>query len=71
MKAQKISLWYDKEADYLEINLKKSKETYFDEKKKDFAEIKDTKTHEVVGYAFFNVIKQKKKERTILISTNS
>ena len=47
---KKINIWYDKEGDYLEITLKKCKETYFNENKKDFAEIKDTKTQETVDY---------------------
>lgn len=43
MKNKKISIWYDEEGDYLEINLKKSKNTNFNEIKKDFAEIIDKK----------------------------
>ena len=65
MKQNKISIWYDQEGDYLEITLKKSKETYFDERKKDFAEIKDTKTQKIVGYAICNFLKKKNKELTI------
>ena len=61
MKSQKISIWYDEEGDYLEINLKKSKNTHFNEIKKDFAEIIDQKTKKVIGYAVFNFTKRKDK----------
>ena len=54
---QKLSLWYDKEGDYLEVTLKRSTDTYFQEVKKDYALIIDTKTKTVVGYAVFNFIK--------------
>jgi len=54
----KIYIWYDKESNYLEINLKKSKNTYFDEIKKDFARILETKTNKIVGYAVFNFTKK-------------
>lgn len=61
MKNQKISIWYDEEGDYLEINLKKSKDTYFNEVKKDYAEIIDKKTNKIIGYAVFNFTKRKEK----------
>ena len=67
MKQTKISISYDKDGDYLEVNLKKCKETYFDEKEKNFAEIKDTKTHQIVGYAIFNFLKQNKRELSLAI----
>lgn len=67
MKQNKMKLWYDKEGDYLEITLKKCKDTYFDETKKDFAEIKDIKTHQIVGYAIFNFLKRKNKELSLSI----
>ncbi len=53
----KIHIWYDEEGDYLEINLKKCKDTYFNETRKDFSEIIDKKTENIVGYAIFNFIK--------------
>ena len=38
---------YDEEGDYLEITLKKSKDTYFNELKKDCAQIIDQKSGEI------------------------
>ena len=61
MKQNKLSIWYDKEGDYLEVNMKKCKETYFHEIKKDYAEIIEIKTQKIVGYAFFNFMKRKNK----------
>lgn len=61
MKDKKISIWFDEEGDFLEINLKKSKDTYFNQKKKDFCEIIDKKTGEIVGYVIFNFTKRKEK----------
>lgn len=61
MKKQKISIWYNEEGDYLEINLKKSKNTHFNEIKKDFVEIIDEETSKIIGYAVFNFTKKKDK----------
>ncbi len=61
MKKRKVMVWYDEEGDYMEIMLKKSKETYFDEVKKDVAKIIDKKTGGVIGYAIFNFTKRKEK----------
>ena len=58
---QSLKLWYDKEGDYLELTLQKSSDTYFNEIKKDFAQIIDTKTKKIVGYAVFNFMKRKNK----------
>jgi len=69
MKKNKISLWYDKDGDYLEITLRKSKDTYFNEIKKDFAEIIDMQTKEIIGYAVFNFMKQKRKQINLEIPT--
>ncbi len=66
---QKIKILYDEEGDYLEINLRKTKDTYFDEIKKDFARILETKTNKIVGYAVFNFTKQKNKPIEIEIPT--
>ena len=54
----KIKVYYDKKGDYLEINLKKCKNTYFDEVKKDFSKIIETKTGNIVGYTLFNFTKK-------------
>ena len=59
MKGKKIKIWYDEEGDYLEINLKKSQDTYFNEIKEDFFEILDEKTGEIIGYAIINFTKRK------------
>ena len=61
MKNQKMSIWYNEEGDYLEINLKKSKDTYFNEVQKDYAEIIDKKTNKIIGYAVFNFTKKRNK----------
>lgn len=58
---KKIHIWYDEEGDHLEINIKKSKDTYFNELKKDYFEIIDKKTNKIVGYAIFNFTKRKEK----------
>ena len=59
MKNKKMIIYYDEEGDYLEITLKKSKDTYFNELKKDCAQIIDQKSGEIVGYAVFNFRKRK------------
>ena len=61
MKNKNFSIWYDEEGDYLEVTFKKSKDTYFNELKKDYAEIIDLKTKERVGYAIFNFTKGENK----------
>ena len=61
MRKSKISLWYDEDGDYLEVLLKKSKETYFNEVRKDYSEIIDKKTNRVIGFAIFNFTKRKGK----------
>ncbi len=57
----KIKIWYNEEADYLEILLKKCKDTYFDETEKDYAEIRETTTNNLIGFAIFNFTKRKNK----------
>ena len=61
-----ISVWYDKEGDYLELTLKKSKDTYFDEIRKDIAKIIDKRSNKVVGYAVFNFTKKKQQEKELI-----
>ena len=61
MANNKISIWHDDEGDYLEVNIKKSKDTYFNEVKKDLSEIIDKKTKKVVGCTVFNFTKTKHK----------
>ena len=55
----KISIWYNEEGDYLEINLKKCKDSYFNEVKKNYMEIIDKETGKIAGYALFNFTKRK------------
>jgi len=45
----------------MEITLRKCKNTYFNEIKKDCAEIINKKTEKVVGYVIFNFTKRKEK----------
>ena len=70
MKKNKIFLWYDEEGDYLELILKKSKDTYFNEIKKDCAEIIDKDSGRIVGYAVFNFSKRKNKFVDLQIPVN-
>ena len=58
MKKDKLSVWYDKEGDYLEITLRKSKDSYFNEVKKDCANIIDKKSGKIIGCAIFNFAKR-------------
>ena len=57
----KLTLWYDEEADYLELTFKKSKDSYFNELQKDCFEIKETTTDEIIGFAIFNFTHRKEK----------
>jgi len=61
MKRKKIKIWYDEEGDYLEINLKKCKDSYFKEVKKNYMKIINKETGEIAGYAIFNFTKRKER----------
>ena len=50
MAEEKVKVWYDKEADYLEVNFK-SKEGYFKETGKDAVMEKVDKEGNVIGFS--------------------
>ncbi len=55
---KEISMFYDKEADILEITLGEPSASYFDEVDDDLFEAHDKKTNELKGYKVFNFLKR-------------
>ena len=51
---KEIVVWFDKEGDYLEIAFGEPKRGYFKEVKGDVLQRVDSKTGEVLGFAFIN-----------------
>lgn len=62
---KKLSIWYDKEGDFLEIIYKPCSDAIFREFKKDHMQIIDRKTGNIIGYAVFNFTYHKRKEKFI------
>jgi uncharacterized protein YuzE len=60
MKNQQIHIYYDKEADYLEIRLGEATESYYKKIAPDTFIRIDEKTGEIRGYAIFNTKKTEK-----------
>ena len=58
MKQKKLELYYDAEADILEINIGEPSPCYFDEVDDDLFEAHDEKTNELKGYKILNFIKR-------------
>ncbi len=53
-----MNIFYDKEADILEITMGEPVDCYFDEIDDDLFEAHDKKTHKLKGYKVFNFIKR-------------
>ncbi len=53
-----LSIYYDKEADLLEIRIGEPTECYFDDVGDDVFERRDEKTNELKGFAIFNFKKR-------------
>ena len=62
MKQNNLGIYYDTEADILEIFIGESTACYFDEIEDDFFEGRDEKTGELKGYKIFNLTKRKETE---------
>ncbi len=58
MKQKKLELYYDMEADILEITIGEPSSCYFDEVGDDLFEAHDEKTGELKGYKVFNFLKR-------------
>ena len=54
---KEISVWFDREGDYLEITFGKPKRGYFKEVEEDLLQRVDSETGEVLGFAFINFTK--------------
>lgn len=55
---EEINMFYNKEADILEITIGEPVDCYFDEVDDDLFEAHDKKTHKLKGYKVFNFIKR-------------
>jgi len=55
---KEITVWFDKEGDYLEITFGEPRKGYFKEIKDDVLQRIDSKTGETLGFAFINFSKQ-------------
>ena len=62
MKQQKLNLYYDTEADILELIIGEPSSCIFEEIGDDLFEARDEKTNELKGYKIFNLSKRKKQE---------
>jgi len=58
MKQEKLDLFYDTEADILEITIGEPTPCVFDEIEDDLFEARDEKTGELKGYKIFNFLKR-------------
>ncbi len=56
-----MHIHWDSEADHLEVSFQKSPSSYYEDLGDDIFQRKDEKTGKILGYAFFNVQKRKKK----------
>ena len=54
---KEISVWFDKEGDYLEVTFGKPRRGYFKEIKDDVLQRIDSKTGKTLGFAFINFSK--------------
>ena len=54
---KEISVWFDKEGDYLEITFGKPRKGYFKEIKDDVLQRIDSNTGKALGFAFINFSK--------------
>lgn len=58
MKDKRMDIYYDKEADILEITIGEASSCYFDEVDDDLFEAHDERTDELKGYKVFNFLKR-------------
>ncbi len=58
MNKKKLEIYYDQEADVLEITMGEPSPCYFDEVEDDLFEGHDEKTGELKGYKVFNFLKR-------------
>lgn len=58
MKKENLNIYYDAEADILEVQIGEPTESYFDEIDDDLFEGHDEKTGELKGYKIFNFTKR-------------
>ncbi|PIN90032.1 hypothetical protein COU57_04945 [Candidatus Pacearchaeota archaeon CG10_big_fil_rev_8_21_14_0_10_32_14] len=58
MNNKKLDIYYDIEADILEITIGESSSCIFDEVDDDLYEARDEKTNELKGYKIFNFLKR-------------
>lgn len=58
MKQEKLELYYDTEADILEITIGEPSSCYFDEVGNDVFEAHDENTDKLKGYKIFNFLKR-------------
>ncbi|MBI2449594.1 hypothetical protein HYV49_04835 [Candidatus Pacearchaeota archaeon] len=65
MRAQNFEIYYDKEADVLEIMIGNPTPSYFDEVDDDIFEGRDIQTKELKGFKIFNFIKKGSKLKDI------
>jgi len=65
MKEKNLEIYYDAEADILEIMIGEPTPSYFDETEDDIFEGRDEKTGELKGFKIFNFIKKGKNIRDI------
>lgn len=61
----KINIYFDEEGDFLEVGFGEPRQSYGEYLGDDTFEMRDRKTDEVIGYAFHNVSKRKKKPHSI------
>jgi len=59
MKGQKLNIYYDSEADILELTIGEPSPCIFNEIDDDLFEARDEKTNELKGYKIFNLTKRK------------
>jgi len=64
----KLNIYYDEEGDFLELQVGKPREGYYEEISNGVFERKDRKTNDVIGIAIFNFKKRTKKLEHINIS---
>lgn len=67
MNQKNLEIYYDREADLLEIMIGEPTLTYFDEISDDIFEGRDEKTNEIKGFKIFNFLKKGEKLREIRI----
>ena len=64
--AKRLTVWFDKEADFLEFSFGPKKKGFFREVKEDIFQRVDT-GGSVIGFAIFNFAKRERKEQKIAL----